>query len=309
MLTEFFQTSKKAYQILAVLTGALAGHFLLHPFSDLVSRFVIKHSVFDWHLAEVTTARALGLREFSLAYSLFGALLGYPYARTVGMQRERIIQLQRFSRIGMNASSIIHDLGNPVTGISWFAELLERKSTQAENKNYARMIQKSVEEISKMMLDIKTLAIDPAKFTLHRIRTDVSALPERVASTMQLRCDLIFPSQGTIYGTIDPAYFERVFWNLFKNADEAMAGKPAARIEVSMSNDETGTTIRVEDNGPGIPLELEKRLLIFGETSGKTGGSGIGLYNCKKIVEAHGGKLWFTSKRGQGTSFFIHLPE
>ena len=85
--------------------------------------------------------------------------------------------------------------------------------------------------------------------------------------------------------------------------------KSGARIEVSISNDETGITIRIEDNGPGIPLEPEKKLLNFGETYGKKGGSGIGLYNCKKIVEAHGGKLWFTSKRGKGTSFFIYLPE
>ena len=104
-------------------------------------------------------------------------------------------------------------------------------------------------------------------------------------------------------------YFERVFWNLFKNADEAMAGKTGARIEISLGQDEKGVTIGIADNGPGIPPEPAKKLLGFGETYGKNGGSGIGLYNCKKIIEAHGGELWFTSVAGKGTSFFIRLPE
>lgn len=309
MLKENLLESRRAFQIMTILIGALAGHFLLHPFSDLVTRIVVRHHMFDWQLVESTIVRALGLREFSLAYSLLGAFLGYFYARTVGMQREKILQLERFSRIGMNASAIIHDLGNPLTGISWFAELLERKSTQVENKNYARMIKKSAEEISKMMLDIKTLAIDPAKLTLNRVCTDVCALAERMASTMQLNCEIAFASPEIVYATLDPAYFERVFWNLFKNADEAMGGKSDARITVSISKEETGVTICVDDNGPGIRPELEKKLLNFGETYGKKGGSGIGLYNCKKIVETHGGRLWFTSKTGKGASFFIHLPE
>jgi signal transduction histidine kinase len=137
----------------------------------------------------------------------------------------------------------------------------------------------------------------------------VNDLAERVASTMQLNCELSFTSSDLVYSTLDPTYFERVFWNLFKNADEAMSGKEDARIEVSILSEEEGITIGVEDNGPGVPPELAKKLLSFGETYGKKGGSGIGLYNCKKIVEAHGGKLWFTSKIGKGTSFFIHLPE
>ena len=126
---------------------------------------------------------------------------------------------------------------------------------------------------------------------------------------MQLHCDLIFSSTDIIYGTIDTAYFERVFWNLFQNADKAMSGKADARIEFSTWSDE-GITFRVEDNGPGIAPDLTKETLNFGETLRQKGRqSGIGLYNCKKIVEAHGGKLWFTSKIGKGTSFFIHLPE
>jgi signal transduction histidine kinase len=309
MFLKNFQVSQRNFSILSVLIGALAGHFLFHPFSDLVNRFIIKHSALNWHDLEITTLRAVGFREFSLAYSAFGALIGYFYARTVGMQRETILQLQRFSKIGMDASSIIHDLGNPLTGISWFAELIERRSAEPETQKNVKMIKKSVEEISEMMLDIKTLASDSSRFTLNRVRTDLQLLARKVASTMKLHCDILFTSTDEVHSRVDPAYFERVFWNLFKNADEAMEGKPDARVAISMWNKGTAVTIRIEDNGPGIMPELAKRLLRFGETYGKKGGSGIGLYNCKKIVEAHGGKLWFTSKANEGTSFFISLPE
>jgi signal transduction histidine kinase len=309
MSKEGFKESHRNRHILTILIGALAGHFLLHPFSDLVSRFLIKHSALGWRGMELTMVHALGLREFSLAYSVLGGLLGCLYSRTVGMQREQILQLERFSKIGMNASSIIHDLGNPLTGISWFAGLIERKSAEPECKDYARMINKSVEEISKMMLDIKTLANEPGKLTLNRVRVDLRALAENVASAMQLHCDVIFASTDAVYSTIDPAYFERVFWNLFKNADEAMDGQPEARLEISMWNEGAAVNVRIEDNGPGISPEPAKKLLSFGESYGKKGGSGIGLYNCKKIIEAHGGKLWFTSLPGKGTRFFIRLPE
>jgi two-component system sensor histidine kinase VicK len=100
----------------------------------------------------------------------------------------------------------------------------------------------------------------------------------------------------------------QVFDNLFTNA---IKYAPKAPIDVLMNQVGNNIVISFIDHGPGIPQEslpliFERFYRVRNEKA--ITGTGLGLYICKQIIEAHRGKIWAESTSGQGTTFFIELP-
>jgi signal transduction histidine kinase len=109
---------------------------------------------------------------------------------------------------------------------------------------------------------------------------------------------------------IDESQFVQVFQQLFSNALN-FRGVDAPRIEVTAEDDEDGYVISVRDNGVGIdPQYLETVFLPFKRLQGKNiPGNGLGLSVCRKIVRAHGGRIWAESTgKGQGTTVKFTVP-
>jgi signal transduction histidine kinase len=86
-------------------------------------------------------------------------------------------------------------------------------------------------------------------------------------------------------------------------------------VKIITAETPTGIVISVQDNGIGIPPELADKLFEPFESTIKRKGTsgeqsfGLGLYICRQIIEAHGGRIWFESHPGQGSTFFISLPK
>jgi two-component system sensor histidine kinase KdpD len=100
----------------------------------------------------------------------------------------------------------------------------------------------------------------------------------------------------------------QVFENLFSNAIKYAPGAP---ITVSLKQSGDALLISVADRGPGItadnlPLVFERFYRVRSEKT--VTGSGLGLFICKQIIQAHRGKIWAESTPGEGTAFFIELP-
>jgi signal transduction histidine kinase len=116
----------------------------------------------------------------------------------------------------------------------------------------------------------------------------------------------IDPSSYGLFSASPPSEFKRVISNLINNAVEALPGKGSVTVRLASNGD--STEIRVRDNGKGIPADVLPRLGQRGETHGKPGGSGLGLYHAKTSVESWGGGLAIDSEPGKGTTVTIHLP-
>jgi len=109
---------------------------------------------------------------------------------------------------------------------------------------------------------------------------------------------------------IDIERFRRVLVNLVENA--AKYSGPG-RVRVTLEKKAESILISVVDSGPGIPVEELERVFepfyrVDKSRSSRTGGYGLGLSLCRKIVQGHGGKIWLESREGQGTSAFIEIP-
>ena len=105
---------------------------------------------------------------------------------------------------------------------------------------------------------------------------------------------------------IQPVEFKRVISNLVNNAAEVLGNH--GRVEVTLSKHDDTVLISVSDNGKGIPPELLKKLGQRGETHGKAGGSGLGLYHARTSVESWGGTFKIESEVGKGTAIKVFLP-
>jgi len=114
------------------------------------------------------------------------------------------------------------------------------------------------------------------------------------------------PEAGGILVLVRPAEFNRVLSNLVNNGVEAL--EPGGRVLVSFTAVEDSVMLKVSDNGRGIAPEILARLGQRGETHGKAGGSGLGLYHAKAAAEGWGGSLSVSSEIGKGTTVALTLP-
>jgi len=107
----------------------------------------------------------------------------------------------------------------------------------------------------------------------------------------------------------DPLQIVQVVLNLTINAVEAMAGTPESRSLVVSSRVDPveGVVVAVRDSGPGLDAQSENRIFTPLFTT-KPGAIGLGLSNCRRIVEAHGGRLWASSNDDRGATFCFSLP-
>lgn len=115
------------------------------------------------------------------------------------------------------------------------------------------------------------------------------------------------PSSHGLFASVAPIEFKRILSNLVNNAVEAL-GDGTGTVQVSLSASDGFARVSVRDDGKGIPPEMLAKLGRRGETHGKAGGSGLGLYHARTTAESWGGRLELASKIGKGTTVTLILP-
>ncbi len=110
-----------------------------------------------------------------------------------------------------------------------------------------------------------------------------------------------------LFARIQAVEFRRMISNLVNNAVEALGEKGA--VTINLTTEQEIIILTVSDNGKGIPPEILAKLGRRGETHGKAGGSGLGLYHARTAAESWGGSLNITSKPDEGTTVSIKLPK
>ncbi len=111
--------------------------------------------------------------------------------------------------------------------------------------------------------------------------------------------------------TADPLRVERILYNLLDNA--AKYSPAGTQIKVSVSTEPECVVIGVNDKGEGLSPSEQTRIFdpfqrLENTRPDKARGAGLGLMVCRRLVEAHGGRIWIESKKGKGSTFFFSLP-
>lgn len=239
-------------------------------------------------------------------------------ARHLG-DRERLLFLSRSLSVGEMASTLAHELNQPIGSI---VNLLRGLSRRLERGTVdAAQLSAAVEQgIEQAVYAAGILARVREYVQPRRPRRETIRLPELVASAIalldwEIARDGVTLSLDDAIGSPgprvlgDPVMLQQVIVNLARNAIEAMRAVPAdeRRLRVITAPDDDGLLLRIEDRGCGLDAEAAQRLFTPFFTT-KPDGTGLGLHVCRSIVELHGGRLWFEPANGRGCTVCVTLP-
>jgi signal transduction histidine kinase len=180
------------------------------------------------------------------------------------------------------------------------------------------MVQTSERQVGRLTALVEDLLdvsrISSGKLTLNLEAVDLAEvlreLVERYRPQLQeAKCEPAIHSVDTLWAEVDRLRFEQVVVNLLTNAMRYAAGRP---IEISLSLEGGMATLKMKDQGMGIPLEAQKRIFDRFErvtSSSNFGGLGLGLFIVQQIVAAHQGTIAVESEPGEGATFTVRIPQ
>ncbi len=210
-------------------------------------------------------------------------------------------------------ATVAHELRSPLTGVKGFTATLLAKwdrFTDDQRKMMLETVDADADRLTRLITELLDVArIDSGRLELYRRMVDLSAAVERHvahliaagASPGAFRIEL----PGTVPDLwVDADKVDQILANLLENAQRHGGGTVTVRLE----NCPGGAAITVSDEGPGVPPELVTR--IFGRfwRDRRHGGSGLGLYIAKGLVEAHGGTIGVGRAPSGGAAFRFTLP-
>ncbi|HET8761603.1 MAG TPA: XrtA/PEP-CTERM system histidine kinase PrsK [Nitrospiria bacterium] len=201
---------------------------------------------------------------------------------------------------------LLHDLKNFVSMLSLLVDNMERNfDSPAFRQDALKNLSQTVDKMKRLMERLRALAQSPAPAFEP---VDISQIGRAVVHEVQPSLNATVLTE---WGTVPPvradaAQIRRVLINLLLNAEEAVGGR--GEIHVSTRADNGMVTCRVADNGPGITPEFLQTRLFKPFATTKSGGFGVGLYQCKTIIEAHGGRVAAESRVGQGSILSFSIP-
>lgn len=175
----------------------------------------------------------------------------------------------------------------------------------------------ATEKVAKIIFALKTYARKDASG--EKIKTNIS---EGIETVLTLYHNQLKQQINVIkkYDDIPEILcyqdeLNQVWTNIIHNSIQAMEGKGELiisinEIEIDLQSNKKGILIKFADNGKGIPQDIQDKIFeAFFTTKPAGEGTGLGLDIVKRIIEKHSGKIWFESKEGEGTTFFVELPQ
>ncbi|HYX50628.1 MAG TPA: ATP-binding protein, partial [Ktedonobacteraceae bacterium] len=170
-------------------------------------------------------------------------------------------------------------------------------------------------ELTEDLLDVTRL--QAGRLQLQFEPTDLVALVQRVVKRFKVTTERhqieLETAEENIVVTIDPRRIEQVVSNLISNAIKY--SPDGGKIEVAVLEDKSANIALffVRDYGIGIPAHQQSRIFsrfmrADNAHANNIGGTGLGLYLCRELVERHNGRIWFESIEGRGSTFYVSLP-
>ena len=278
-------------------------------FLALINLFTTRYPWFIW------PAFGWGIGLFSHWMAVFGSHMVreryFDPAVERELRRERAtMQTEKQASIDELSSSIAHEIRNPIAAAKSLVQQMGEDPTSVENVEYAKVALEELERVEHRVSHLlKYAKEEDYSFALVNLANVIDS------ALTQLRAKLdaakIAISRNYIAGPTvqaDAEKLRQVFANLVDNAIDALATIPEGRrIDLFLENGDGLATVRVRDNGCGIPSEkLDRIFNPFFTTKEK--GTGLGMAISKKIVEAHEGAIEVASEVGRGTEFKVMLP-
>ncbi len=218
-----------------------------------------------------------------------------------------------------------HELRNPLAILKGFAQTLIVQTARGRGPELADWQMESLQgidqatsrlvELTDDLLDVTR--VQGGRLTLHIEPVDIIALTQRVVARLQMTTEqhtfTVKADTPHLVVFVDPRRMEQVLNNLINNAIKYSPEGGQINLTLTQDTEKDIVLLSIHDNGIGIPENQQAR--IFGRFMRAEnaqlrgiGGTGLGLYLCRELVERQGGRIWFESVEEQGSTFFVSLP-
>ena len=211
------------------------------------------------------------------------------------------------------ARQVAHEIKNPLTpmklSIQYLQKSIDNNSANVKEltANVAKTLVEQIDHLSKIAFDFSQFAnIGNTFIETFDINNVIQSLESLYKTNTNVNLILDIPDEKYLVKA-DKTQMNRLFTNLIQNAIEACDGNDVCKIELTEKRENGQVIISIKDNGAGIPEDMQSKIFIPNFTT-KTSGTGLGLAMCKGIVEQANGKIWFKTKKGEGSIFSVELP-
>jgi PAS domain S-box-containing protein len=229
-------------------------------------------------------------------------------------------------------STASHEMRTPVAAIEGYLALaLNDKVSSIDSKarNFLEKAHSSTQHLGKLFQDLLTSArAEDGRLVNHPVVVEMGSYIEQLTDSLRfaaekkgLLMDLVIGSDQAnnrgskvikplYYTHVDPDRIREVITNLF---DNAVKYTETGKISIGLTGNSEVVQLYIRDTGPGIPPDdiphlFQKFYRVDNSATRTIGGTGLGLFICRKIVELYSGRIWVESVLGKGSSFYINLP-
>ena len=207
-------------------------------------------------------------------------------------------------------SSLIHDMRNPLSGISGYVQLIEQKAEDETISGYCKTVLDSLRNLQQInndfldILDGKSIELDKCTVSLSAVFNELKDKLSEIYqhSTIELSFDI--HSDIKIFG--DKEKLIKAFYNIFDNSREAMT--EGGTLTVRVTSNGNNAEVVISDTGKGIPDSIRESIFKPFVTYEKPEAIGLGLAYTENIITGHKGTISVVSEFGRGTDFSIAIP-
>ncbi|OHA32196.1 MAG: hypothetical protein A2928_00910 [Candidatus Taylorbacteria bacterium RIFCSPLOWO2_01_FULL_45_15b] len=297
----------------SVILGFVLADRVLKPIRDIISSIKrLREGYTDIYVAEKRKD------ELGMLSNFFNLLL--DKVKEIEERNKMISSLK-----SQFITVVAHQLRTPLSGIRWVHQMMlkgELGPISGDQRKYIERSSASTGQVLEVVSDLLNVSkIEEGNFGYEFKEMNIADLFGSLSAQFRLRIEKqqnievpvafsnIFLGQPIVRG--DPSRLTIVLTNLIENA--IRYSRPGGVVNVTLRGENGSVVIDVTDNGIGIPASEQERIFnkFYRATNAlhyQSDGSGLGLYINRSIMEKHNGKIWFTSKEGMGTTFFISLP-
>lgn len=234
----------------------------------------------------------------------------------IELRQETQARSSRLMALGTMLSGVAHELNNPLSNISSCCQILQEEWGELPARQAGQLLGQIDQQVLRAQRIVSGLLDFSRSRALQRRHENVCSVVEealqlvysRIPPSVQVHIEI----SGDIKIDVDRMRFQQVLVNVIKNAAEAIAEEGTIRLRAWRTQfpEASGATLEIEDDGQGIPSEYQNRIFDPFFTTKPVGkGAGLGLSVAHEIVTQHGGVLAADSRPGEGTRFWVHIPD
>ncbi|MBM4429513.1 MAG: GAF domain-containing protein [Chloroflexi bacterium] len=216
-------------------------------------------------------------------------------------------------------STVSHELRTPLASIKGFTTTLLRQDVQwdeATRRDFLHIIDQESDRLSELVSNLLDMSrIEAGALSIDKEDVQIQTLLQETIEAIRMQTSrhsfVLEVPTGLPRVLADPRRIRQLVHNLLDNA--VKYSPDGGQVTVRARPTSQHLTVSVSDQGMGIPTQQQKRVFerffqVDNAPTRRVGGSGLGLAICRGIVEAHGGRIWFESEPGRGSTFYFTLP-